>query len=296
MAVCGCGDRCTCAITPGDGIVVTGSGDATDPFVISSAETVFSAANTDNAVAITPGGSYGHYPVFNVNVSSDAGNMLTKHSDGLYIGSIDLAVASRYIGELIDITGISTPSLTLETDGSEYAVASYPSLAAAYGSVGDGITYGLWDCHPNLGCPALGNFRVPDMRDRATIGRGTFAGAVGTTDAITEASRSNTHSHTADGTLATDTITADTGNANGVDPTNFHAGYILNESGHDSLVSDGDLSIDNSDFAPGSDNNPDNFTKVQHTHDFSHDHDVTGSTSDYTIPYATVRKVVFAGV
>lgn len=308
---CGCGDRCTCTIVAGDNISVTGSGDVSDPYVVSGLETEFEATNTDNTIVITPGGPSGHNPVFNTAVSGNPGNVLVKVGDGLFVGATATSVAVRYIGEVIDASGVSTPGLCLEADGSEFPVATYPDLSAEYGATGVGD--GLWDNHPQLGLPAAGNFRVPDLQRRQTIGKGS-ADTVGTTDGIAYASRSNTHTHTGPshshsftpaGTLAVVGLNTDA--ATGAEPDNFHTGYIIRESGRTKLVggADGLVSVD---LAPTGAASADAFAKMNHSHAIAgHNHLFTGTpdstgaagtgaTSAATTPSAVVRKVVFAGV
>jgi microcystin-dependent protein len=53
-------------------------------------------------------------------------------------------------------------------DGTAYAVATYPALAALYGATGFGD--GVYDAHPLLGAPSAGSFRVPDLRGRVPVG------------------------------------------------------------------------------------------------------------------------------
>lgn len=307
MGVCGCGDRCTCSLVPGDNVTITGSGDVFDPYIISSTETVFAASNTDNAVAITPAGLYGHTPVINIAKSSDGGNILEKRADGLYVGSTALAVATRYIGELIDVTGPSTPGLTLEALGQEVAAASYPALATEYGFTGvPGAA--VWDD----GTENPLNFRMPDLRERSTIGRGTTK-SLGQTDSIAEGSRSNTHTHstpsvavsgTAAGTSATHAFTIETG----VGASDTQAQWnVVNDTINNTTPNDGDCACSIRSIA-GTGPDPgisitavSTVSSINSTHDHGVNVPVTGSSSAgttgaATIPYATVRKVVFAGV
>lgn len=52
-------------------------------------------------------------------------------------------------------------ALWLLCDGSEYAVATYPDLAQAFGATGVGD--GVWDQWDGAAAPAANNFRVPDF-------------------------------------------------------------------------------------------------------------------------------------
>lgn len=69
MGICGCGDRCTCSITSSNtNLVITGSGDSTDPWILtaSGGPTFAATTNADNLVSITPGGPSGHEPIINL--------------------------------------------------------------------------------------------------------------------------------------------------------------------------------------------------------------------------------------
>lgn len=191
---CGCGDRCTCSVVAGSGVTVTGSGDPSDPFVITSLEAVFSALSAGNTITITPGGDAGHSPNLDVNISPNAGNALENAGNGLFVGPTALVNAVFPVGMSIELTHDNAlPSGFLDEDGAEYLVASYPSLAASYGATGVGD--GLWDNHPQFGLPAAGNFRVPDSQTRAVYNVGTGF-AVGDSDAVALASRTPSHVHT----------------------------------------------------------------------------------------------------
>lgn len=305
---CGCGDRCTCSVTAGTNITVTGSGDTISPYVISSVEATFAATNSDGAVDINPAGPAGHTPNFDINVSPDGGNLLSKHVNGLYVSSAGAIVAARFIGEIIHATGLTTPGLTLETDAGEHPVASYPLLANEYGATGVGD--GVWDNHPQLGPPSAGNFRVPDLRDRQTIGIGSFAAAVGQTDGITEVSRTNTyggqvvpgHDHTIPNHAHAISIT--TTNATDIVPTNAETGHLIDASGITKL--NAATLTNNTDYSPNGGGAGVDFSKAQHTHDAVGATATDGgggltstdggfTTTSGVTPYAVVRKVVFAG-
>lgn len=67
-------------------------------------------------------------------------------------------------GIMADFGGAAAPFGWLLCDGTVYAQATYPALFAAIGAV--------W----NIGGEGAGNFRVPDMRGRASIGVGQGSG------------------------------------------------------------------------------------------------------------------------
>lgn len=318
---CGCGDRCTCSVVGGEGVTVTGSGDATDPFVVSSVETPFAATSTDDTINITPAGSAGHAPDLAVNISPNPGNALENAGNGLFVGPTALVNAVFPVGMSIEIThDQSLPSGFLDEDGDEYLVNDYPSLAAAYGATGVGD--GLWDTHPQLGAPAAGNFRVPDSQTRAVYNKGTGF-AVGDDDAVTLASRTPnhthtgpSHTHTVDGhTHAIGAEAPATGNTvNDGEANSHHTGHILRDTGAESLCTDADLTFGDTDVAPSLaacvSAGGDAFTKLQHNHIVaSHSHGgATGSASPGTSAAGTgatgakspghiiYRRAVFAGV
>lgn len=300
---CGCGDRCTCSVTAGTNITVTGSGDTISPYVISSIEATFAATNSDGAVDIAPAGLAGHTPNFDINVSPDGGNLLSKHVNGLYVSSAGAIVAARFIGEVIEATGLTTPALTLEADGSEHLVASYPLLANEYGTI-SGVN--IWGTAPS----GAGFFVVPDLRDRQTIGLGTFAAAVGQTDGITEVSRTNAyggqvipgHDHTIPNHAHAISIT--TTNATDIVPTNAETGHLIDASGITKL--NAATLTNNTDYSPNGGGAGVDFSKAQHTHDAvgatatDGGGGTTSTSGGFTTtagitPYAVVRKVVFAG-
>lgn len=313
---CGCGDRCTCSVIAGTGVTVTGSGDSTDPFVVSSVEAEFSATSAGNTIDITAGGTAGHSPNLDVNISSNPGNALTNAGNGLYVSPSDLVNAVFPVGMSIELThDQALPSGFLDEDGAELLVDSYPALAAKYGATGAGD--GIWDNHPQSGLPAAGNFRVPDSRIRAVYNKGTGF-AVGATDAVTLASRNPGHVHT--GPSHTHTVDNHTHGVSAEAPgtgiaTNdgeagsHHTGYILRESGRTKIVggADGVVSVD---IAPTGAGSADAFTKLQHDHTVaSHSHGGstggatpgtsaagTGNTGSKSPGHIIYRRAVFAGV
>lgn len=72
--------------------------------------------------------------------------------------------ASVQPGVMADFGGASAPFGWLMCDGSVYAQGSFPGLFTAIG--------GNW----NIGGEGAGNFRVPDLRGRTSIGAGTGSG------------------------------------------------------------------------------------------------------------------------
>ncbi|MBE9113408.1 tail fiber protein [Nodosilinea sp. LEGE 07298] len=96
-----------------------------------------------------------------------AAGAITTLSDLRYqsveiVSPVNISAASIFsIGDIKESARSAPEAGWLLCDGTSYAVATYPLLHAAIGTV-----------YNNLGDP-LGTFRVPDCRQRATIGAGT---------------------------------------------------------------------------------------------------------------------------
>lgn len=309
---CGCGSQCSCTVAAGTGVTVTGSGANGDPFVISSIETVFAALSAGNTITITAGGSDGHAPNLDVNISPNAGNAIENAGNGLFVGPNALAAAVFPIGMSIEITHDGAlPAGFLDEDGAELNVDDYPQLASKYGATGIGD--GLWDTHPQFGAPGAGKFRTPDSQSRAVYNRGTGF-AVGDDDAVALASRTPNHVHTGPShqhSVPGLGITAEapgTGIANNDGEANsHHTGYIIREAGRTKLVGGTD-GIASSDLAPTGAASADAFTKLQHDHTVaSHSHGGstaggtsgfagTGNTGNKSPGHIIYRRAVFAGI
>lgn len=265
---------------------MSGSGTAGDPYLVSHTETEFTAVEGDG-IEVTPGGTDGHSPEIAVKLDPDSTADVSVGPDGLLVNlpTDDTIPTLAFLpGMEMGWAGDTAPSGFFLEDGSLKEIALYP------------LTFAVCGHRFNGGVdPGGGMFRIPDCRKRPTYGPGA-ADTIGDQDGTpgsestlgkthVHTGPSHTHPYTPSGSLSSEALT--TGDANGTDPANYHAGYILNESGHDKLVADSDLTLINGDFAPGADNNPDNFTKKQHDHDIAaHDHDFTG-TADDTDPAGT---------
>lgn len=71
MSLCGCYPACSCQLNIGTPALLSllGTGDpATGGWTLSAIETVFAATAANNAIGITPGGSFGHNPSFGLNI------------------------------------------------------------------------------------------------------------------------------------------------------------------------------------------------------------------------------------
>jgi len=97
---CGCLETCNCNFEEGSGINISGSGATGNPIVISAvAQATFAATNADGTIDITPAGTAGHTPNFDLIIDPASTSPVTKTVDGLRIdccteggaGSIEIA-------------------------------------------------------------------------------------------------------------------------------------------------------------------------------------------------------------
>lgn len=93
---------------------------------------------------------------------SNTGNALPSQTSNAFWNYLNPQTVAP--GVISDYGGSSAPFGWLACDGSVYAQATYPALYAAIGST--------W----NTGGEGGGNFRLPDLRGRTTIGSGTGSG------------------------------------------------------------------------------------------------------------------------
>lgn len=146
MSLCGCYPACSCQLTVGtpELLSLIGNGDpGTGGWTLSAIETVFAASAIDNAISITPGGTYGHGPSFGLNVDDtdtvdlsigptglvadvridpDSTAPVSVGPDGLKIdccaeGGVDVGVDDTYSIDM-DLTGaVITAGLIADPDG-----------------------------------------------------------------------------------------------------------------------------------------------------------------------------------
>lgn len=83
MARCGCGGACQCALTAGENVTVTGSGSASNPWVINAhADCADVRACLSNGCGITYNATSG---AISVDISEDANNALQCRANGLFV-------------------------------------------------------------------------------------------------------------------------------------------------------------------------------------------------------------------
>lgn len=85
MGLCGCYPSCACQVEAGNDLVtVTGTGDATDPFVISGVETPLALENVDGGLTIQQLGPYGHSSRINLKFEDSDTIALGIGANGLF--------------------------------------------------------------------------------------------------------------------------------------------------------------------------------------------------------------------
>jgi microcystin-dependent protein len=148
MARCGCASNvCTCTITGGLGVQVSGTGTPTDPYILGAQATSLTVADSASVdLTLTGNGS----PEAPYLIRAD---LATTPNPGGNVPS----------GCILDFGGDTAPNGWLVCDGSAIARVQYSALFAIlqtkYGA-GDGST----------------TFNLPDLRSRFTIGAGSGAG------------------------------------------------------------------------------------------------------------------------
>lgn len=303
---CGCSDdTCNCIVQDGGDIVVSGTGTAGDPYIVTFTETTFDGQEGDG-IEITAGGTKGHEPTIGVKVDPSSTADVTLSPAGLKVDlptGTEIPALSFQPGMMMEWGGptANVPSLWLPCDGSLKLQASYPELFAAIGHLHNGGVD-----------PGGGQFRLPDARKRPTYGPGA-GDNIGEIDGTygSESAYGKTHDHagttSSDATgLTVDGLAAGTRTADATDEgegSSHHSGHIIKGTGVDALVGDADLTIGNTDFAPAGDGAEVKFTKLTHDHDFTHGHSVADPGHDHTfttdsqeMPHLIVEKIIFAGV
>ncbi len=173
MGLCGCYPACACQLEAGNDLVtITGTGDSTDPFVISGVETPFSLTNDDGGLDVTPDGPYGHEPRANLRISDSPTIALVVTPEGGL--SADLIVAPGEGGGVP--TGAFFPWLT-NVAPSGYLMLTGPNMAG-YVDYGDYPALFAVVEHTMSGGvdPMDGTFYVGLPDDSALITQGTLGG------------------------------------------------------------------------------------------------------------------------
>lgn len=145
---CGCVDRCSCSVV-GQGIVnVAGSGDFSDPYVVTASETPFAAVNTDGGISITGNGPNGHEPIIDLNIDPASTAPVSVGPSGLRVDCCE-GVGSEvfyYLAHLDAVQDIEVAGSTILWDAEDADIG----FGAAVGSSIAVPTDGLYDIHTQV--------------------------------------------------------------------------------------------------------------------------------------------------
>jgi microcystin-dependent protein len=194
MGLCGCYPACACQLEAGNDLVsVTGTGDSTDPYVISGVETAFGLVNDDGGLIVTAGGPYGHTPHLNLRLEDSGTIALVVTPTGLRAELLNAPSGGGGVptGAFFPYLGNLAPPGYLMMSGPNYdnyvPAVDHPALFALVGHMGSGGVD-----------PGDGTFKVPSVEDMVVIGQGTL-GPLGTTGGVMDvtlgASQIPNHGH-----------------------------------------------------------------------------------------------------
>jgi len=178
VAICGCQGRCTCSLSPGANVNITGSGDSNDPYIINAQDSpTFSAVDSDGSMQILPGGALGHTPALAVRIDPDSEAPVTVSGAGL---KIDVPGGTNSVDDTdsidLEITaGVITGDVILDPDG---GLVTNPGLGVAIASVPEQIVYAANDTFTKASYPGLRAIRVIAVGGGGATG-GTAATAGG---------------------------------------------------------------------------------------------------------------------
>lgn len=137
MAGCGCVGTCDCFIEGQGTVTVTGSGDVTDPYVVTGTETEFDLVSTTNALAVTAGGPSGHTPSIDIVLDPDGTAPVEVTPAGLKIdccGDVDEVVSPDECNELVDAgNGLFVDSGMSVVDPGVETLVSIPTTGGTSG-------------------------------------------------------------------------------------------------------------------------------------------------------------------
>jgi hypothetical protein len=133
---CGCASVCDCLLSGIDGVAITGSGAAADPYVISPPpETIFDAT-TDGSIDITPSGPYGHEPHIDVKIDPASTAPVSISAAGLRVdccGGVGGSNTSTVSTDYDAVQGIDHVILVDSTGGPvTVTLPSPPTLGEEY--------------------------------------------------------------------------------------------------------------------------------------------------------------------
>lgn len=219
------------------------------------------------------------------------------------------------VGTVSFFAGASMPPQNVLCDGQELDEITYAVL--------DSVLGGIYNNHPQLGPPAPGFFRVPDLLGRVLVGTGT-QNNLGDNDTTAEATRNApththpgtvdlpaipAHSHTA-GTLSGSKTNQVTGQTD-ENPSYYETGHIIDPTGAAKLVGGVDGLVP-SDFSPNQGGAGNKYIKVLGSHTFNITGiGISGSTASggaydppaqalaitaAEMPYMALQPIIYTGV
>lgn len=144
---CGCGSQCSCSVVAGPGVAVTGTGSATDPYVVSSAAGASLQVSDTPTVDMTLSGAgtlMSPYVVSaEVEVSAAPGNTLTVQADGLAVLCEDIQdCIGQALGDGLEYDDAANEiRAKISADGgNELVIGSDGGLWAPGGGPGGGLS------------------------------------------------------------------------------------------------------------------------------------------------------------
>jgi len=150
---CGCVDSsCSCVINGANGITVSGSGSAGNPFIIDGAGVTgptFAAVN-GGGLTITPGGTAGHTPTFTIDIDPASTAPVSVSGSGLRVDCcapgaqpVDTVAADTLLVEGVHFTVlVDNTAMPIEIDlpltpthGTRFEIKDYGNSGAGNSSV-----------------------------------------------------------------------------------------------------------------------------------------------------------------
>lgn len=161
---CGCAESgCTCVLQGAGTVVVSGAGTVANPYIISSsASPLFAATNPGGGILITPGGTLGHTPAFDLVIDPASTAPVSVSEDGLrvdccppgpVVSPVDIVDEDTLLTDDMQVVLADTSLIGIEltlpatpTEGQRYEIGYYLlnfanniTLEGNGNTIGDGI-------------------------------------------------------------------------------------------------------------------------------------------------------------
>ena len=175
--LCGCYQPCTCKLNvqPNDLISISGSGDPlAGGWIVTVVETPLTIQNSDGAIDVTAGGSYGHVPTINLVIDPDSTAIVTTSPAGL---RVDIDPSNLEATAVADTNSVD---LTLTGTTITADVIVHPTRGLEI--LPSGVAVRLQDdpiaiadtCESRLRFTTAGDLTIlPDGLSHASVGAGT---------------------------------------------------------------------------------------------------------------------------